>query len=279
MKHPVSAILLPLLCAAVSALAAAAAGPEPTGPDAGVAGKALFLLLGQSNMAGRGFLNATNRVPAERVAKLDRNDRWVPGEEPIHFDKPSAGAGPAASFARAVADRHPGVEIGLVPCAVGGSALAEWMPGAPLYAEAVRRAKIAQKDGTVRAILWHQGESDADRGPLEASYVERLAEMVAALRAELGLAAADAPFLFGEIGDFPGSPYRDGNRSFNAVLPAATNAIPNARLVPAADLRSNPDRIHFDTPSQRTLGLRYAAAFLEAAEPAPSPAPRSGAQP
>ena len=146
-------------------------------------------------------------------------------------------------------------------------------------AEAVRRAKIAQKDGTVRAILWHQGESDADRGPLEASYVERLAEMVAALRAELGLAAADAPFLFGEIGDFPGSPYRDGNRSFNAVLPAATNAIPNARLVPAADLRSNPDRIHFDTPSQRTLGLRYAAAFLEAAEPAPSPAPRSGAQP
>ena len=110
-----SAILLPLLCAAVSAIAAAAAGPEPTGPDAGVAGKALFLLLGQSNMAGRGFLNATNRVSAERVAKLDRNDRWVPGEEPIHFDKPSAGAGPAASFARAVADRDPGVEIGPVP--------------------------------------------------------------------------------------------------------------------------------------------------------------------
>ena len=110
-----SAILLPLLCAAVSAIAAAAAGPEPTGPDAGVAGKALFLLLGQSNMAGRGFLNATNRVSAERVAKLDRNDRWVPGEEPIHFDKPSAGAGLAASFARAVADRHPGVEIGPVP--------------------------------------------------------------------------------------------------------------------------------------------------------------------
>lgn len=115
MKHPVSAILLPLLCAAVSAIAAAAADPEPTGPDAGVAGKALFLLLGQSNMAGRGFLNATNRVPAERVAKLDRNDRWVPGEEPIHFDKPSAGAGPAASFARAVADRDPGGGTGPVP--------------------------------------------------------------------------------------------------------------------------------------------------------------------
>lgn len=275
----VSAILLPLLCAAVSAIAAAAAGPEPTGPDANAPGKALFLLLGQSNMAGRGFLNATNRVSAERIEKLDRKDRWVPAEEPIHFDKPSAGAGPAASFARAVADRHPGVEIGLVPCAVGGSALSEWMPGAPLYAEAVRRAKIAQKDGTVRAILWHQGESDADRGPLEASYVERLAEMVAALRAELGLAAADAPFLFGEIGEFPGSPCRGGNHSFNAVLPAATNAIPNAWFVRAADLRCNPDRIHFDTPSQRTLGLRYAEAFLEAAEPAPSPGPRSGAQP
>lgn len=114
MKHSVSARLLSLLCA-VAATAAKAASPEPSAPDANAPGKALFLLLGQSNMAGRGFLNATNRVPAERVAKLDRNDRWVPGEEPIHFDKPSAGAGPAASFARAVADRHPGVEIGPVP--------------------------------------------------------------------------------------------------------------------------------------------------------------------
>ena len=60
--------------------------------------------------------------------------------------------------------------------------------------------------------------------------------------------------------------------------PAATNAIPNARLVPAADLRSNPDRIHFDTPSQRTLGLRYAEAFLKAVETTASgrPQPRSG---
>ena len=46
----------------------------------------LFLLIGQSNMAGRGYLNATNRVSTERVLKLDACGRWVAATEPLHFD-------------------------------------------------------------------------------------------------------------------------------------------------------------------------------------------------
>ena len=88
----------------------------------------LYLLIGQSNMAGRGVLTYSNRVSADGIFKLDADGEWQAAEEPIHFDKPSiAGAGIAASFARAMADRRRGVPIGLIPCAVGGTSINRWV--------------------------------------------------------------------------------------------------------------------------------------------------------
>ena len=228
----------------------------------GAFAKDIYLLVGQSNMAGRGHLSDDAPIPNERIEKLDKSDKWVAATEPLHFDKPSAGAGLGMSFARIVADRDRTVTVGLVPCAVGGSALDEWMPGAHLYVEAMRRAKIAQKDGEIKAILWHQGESDADRGKREASYNARLAKMVAAMREELGLDAKKVPFLFGSIGEFMHAPYYDGNCSLNKVMRHATDLIPNSAWVEGGDLTCNGDMIHFNTRSVRTFGQRYAAAYL-----------------
>lgn len=225
-------------------------------------GKDIYLLLGQSNMAGRGKLGDEAPVPCERIEKLDGSDTWVAAIEPLHFDKPVAGAGLGMSFARIMADRDRDVTVGLVPCAVGGSPLDKWMPGASLYAEAVRRAKIAQRDGEIKAILWHQGESDADGGGLEASYVERLAKMVAALRAELGLKAEDVPFIFGSLAELEGAPNYEVNRSFNRAVRSAVDRIPNSVRVEGSDLSCNEDKVHFSTRSLRTLGARYAAAYL-----------------
>jgi len=224
--------------------------------------KDVYLLIGQSNMAGRGNLADDAPISAERIEKLDKTDRWAVATEPLHFDKPSAGAGLGMSFARVMADHDRAVTIGLVPCAVGGSALNEWMPGARLYVEAMRRAKIAQKDGAIKAILWHQGESDADRGKLEASYNERLAKMVNAMRRELGLDAKRVPFVFGSIGEFMHAPYYEGNCSLNKVMRNAVDLIPNSTWVEAGDLTCCSDMIHFNTRSVRTLGERYAAAVL-----------------
>jgi hypothetical protein len=78
-------------------------------------GMDLYLLVGQSNMAGRGVLTDSNRVSADRIFKLDANGEWQRAEEPIHFDKKSAGAGLAASFARTMADKNKDVKIGLIP--------------------------------------------------------------------------------------------------------------------------------------------------------------------
>ena len=224
--------------------------------------KDVYLLVGQSNMAGRGHLSDAAPISAERIEKLDKSGKWVAATEPLHYDKPSAGAGLGMSFARIVADRDRTVKVGLVPCAVGGSSLDAWQPGAHLYVEAMRRAKIAQKDGEIKAILWHQGESDADRGKREASYNARLAKMVAAMREELGLDAKKVPFIFGSIGEFAQAPYYEGNRSLNRVMRRATDLIPNSAWVEGGDLACNGDMIHFNTRSVRTFGQRYAAAYL-----------------
>ena len=60
----------------------------------------LYLLIGQSNMAGRGKLTDENRLSTDGVWKLDKHDQWVAATEPLHFDKPNvAGAGLGMSFA------------------------------------------------------------------------------------------------------------------------------------------------------------------------------------
>ena len=100
---------------------------------------------------------------------LNSEMHWVPAVDPMHFDKPIAGVGPGRSFGIALAEADPTVHIGLVPAAVGGSAIASWVPGgihretgAYPYDEAIARTLAAMEDGELKGILWHQGESDSN---------------------------------------------------------------------------------------------------------------------
>ena len=99
---------------------------------------------------------------------LDKQRAWVPAVDPMHFDKPIAGVGLGRSFAARIADAQPGVTIGLIPAAVGGSPIDAWQPGVYYeptkshpWDDAIARARVALASGTLKAILWHQGESDA----------------------------------------------------------------------------------------------------------------------
>ncbi len=61
----------------------------------------LYLLIGQSNMAGRGVVDAESKQQDPQILMLDSNNRWLPATDPVHFDKPEiAGVGPALSFAK-----------------------------------------------------------------------------------------------------------------------------------------------------------------------------------
>jgi hypothetical protein len=158
----------------------------------------LFLLAGQSNMAGRGAVEETDRVPIPGVYTLNKELAWVPAVDPLHFDRPERiGVGIGRSFARTLLDAYPNTTIGLIPAAMGGSSLAQWSPDGELFADAVRRAKAAQKSGVLRGILWHQGESDSQKEGDAQSYRERWTAMITALREQLG--TPDAPVVVGQL--------------------------------------------------------------------------------
>ena len=226
----------------------------------------LYLLIGQSNMAGRGKLTADNRVDTDRVFKLDAKGKWQVADEPIHFDKKIAGAGLAASFARAMADRDKDVKIGLIPCAVGGTGIDRWVEGGDLWSNAVARTRVALKSGKLKGILWHQGEHDATPEGVPV-WGAKMESMVKSFRREFG----DVPFVAGELGrylkDFRG---RGGSkllwREINAQLHALEGKVPKFRVVSAEGLGANRDKLHFNTEALREFGRRYAAAFLELEE-------------
>jgi hypothetical protein len=68
----------------------------------------LFLLIGQSNMAGRGAIEEQDKVVHPRVFVQTRDLSWAPALDPLHFDKPRlAGVGLGSTFGRVVADAHP----------------------------------------------------------------------------------------------------------------------------------------------------------------------------
>ena len=223
----------------------------------------VYLLIGQSNMAGRGVLCASNRVDSTRVVKFDADGKWVAAEEPIHFDRSTAGAGLAASFARVLADSFSDREIGLVPCAVGGTSIARWQPGTDLYENAVDRCRRAlESGGELKAILWHQGESDAKKPESVAAYADRLVRMVQSLRKDLN--AGNVPFLVGELAG-PKAGRRAGYDwdGISAATHAAVARLPESAVVSSEGLTLRSDGLHFDTASLRALGERYAKKSIE----------------
>ena len=156
------------------------------------------LMIGQSNMAGRGYLSDVPAIYNENIQML-RNGRWQMMAEPINCDKPVAGVSLAGSFAAMWAMEHPGEKIGLIPCAEGGSSIDEWHPTGTLFKHAVSEARFAMEESELIAILWHQGENDSFGG-CHRTYYDKLKQIVDTLRDELGL--PDIPFILGGLGDF-----------------------------------------------------------------------------
>lgn len=222
----------------------------------------LFLLIGQSNMAGRGRVEAQDQVANPKIFMLDKDCKWVLAKDPLHFDKPGiAGVGLASQFAREILKADSETSIGLIPCAVGGTSLQQWKPGGKLYSEAVERARIALKDGMLAGILWHQGESDSGTPESVATYPERFAAMIANLRKDLN--ADGTPLLVGELGR-----YQTKYLEFNKMLPKAAALVQPCAIVSSEGLGPNADNIHLNSASLRIFGARYAEAFLSFKRPA-----------
>lgn len=235
----------------------------------------LFLLVGQSNMAGRGTVTPADKLPHARVLMLNKEGAWVPATDPLHFDKPSvAGVGVGRSFAIALAEAHPDITIGLIPCAVGGSPIDAWKPGA-YYAptqshpwdDAMQRARLALQAGTLKGILWHQGESDST-AELAPGYEAKLHDLIGRLRTELH--APEVPFIAGQMGRFAESPWNEFKIKVDEAHRHLPRALPFTAFVPSDGFKHRGDKVHFDSDSYREFGRRYAEAYQKLTPTSPS---------
>ncbi|MCB2289921.1 sialate O-acetylesterase [Clostridium sp. CS001] len=221
-----------------------------------------FLMLGQSNMAGRGFIHEVTPIYNERIQML-RNGRWQMMTEPINYDRPVSGISLAGSFAEAWCRQSQEDTIGLIPCAEGGSTLDEWAVEGTLFKHAITESKFAMQSSELTGILWHQGESDSFNGNYKV-YYKKLFLIIEALRKELN--APDLPIIIGGLGDFLG---KEGFGKhcieydfINKELCKFAFEQDNCYFVTASGLTSNPDGIHIDAISQKKFGLRYFEAFF-----------------
>lgn len=220
-----------------------------------------FLLIGQSNMAGRGFPADVDPIINNNI-KVMRNGLWREMYVPINPDRANSGICLAESFAD-LYQKEKGVEVGLIPCADGGTQLAQWAEGEPLFEHACFMAEMAMRDSEIAGILWHQGESDC-RDELYIGYEEKLEKMMSALRKRLGL--YDIPIILGALGDY--LQYNeiwggDNYKVVNNALKSYADKTPMTGFVSAEGLTSNPDLLHFDAKSLREFGVRYFNEFMK----------------
>jgi len=240
-------------------------GDLPRDPNerevAAPAGMKLVLLVGQSNMAGRAKIPEADRQPLARALKLNRDDKWVAATAPFHFDRKNAGIGPANEFVKRYLADHPGETVGIVPCAVGGSQSATWDARAAgkagaNFRRALARAKVARRNGTFVAILWHQGEADSAHtlDELRSYYPQRFGEMIAAFRDEIG----DVPVVVGEVGRFFGG---DKAARINTVLNELPKTVAYCACASSEGLADGGDKVHFGVEGATGLGTRYYDAY------------------
>ena len=224
----------------------------------------IYLVMGQSNMAGRGKIEGKyTRMKHPRVFMLDQEQEWVKAHHPVHFDKPKiAGVGPALSFGIEMAKAHKKNKIGLVPCAVGGTSIQHWKPGAydnrtdtHPWDDAVVRIRKAMQEGVVKGVIWHQGESDS--APEKAAhYLEDLDDLIQRVR-ELTV-NPELPFVAGQLGR-----YKDQYKNINKVLEKLPKKVNHTAVASSEGLTPKEDGVHFDSRSAGLMGRRMAEKMEE----------------
>lgn len=224
-----------------------------------------FLMVGQSNMAGRGDLCDVEPINNERC-QMFRMGVWQPMSEPINIDKSAhaefaPGVGLAASFADELV-RYTDSRIGLIPCAYGGSRIEKWEPGGDLFDHAVFITRLATRTSRLGGIIWHQGESNCRNYDRE-GYGEKFIRTMTELRRAVG--AESLPLILGEIPENMGERWNMGDRPkcFNRYLHELASKLPVCAVASQEGLTLRPDGIHFSAVSCRELGRRYFEKYLE----------------
>lgn len=253
-------------------------------------GPILLLVAGQSNAQGVGYeeggefpVPGETETAADDVWLLDAPTgtgesewEWVPAEEPTHEGGSHSFVVRLGNVVRA----HTGREVYLLPTAVGGSDLREWLAGRELYEAARERAAFAARDlgVDVSAVIWFQGESETREAGRRSAYNRRTAQVFESFREDL----PGAPLIiYAQLAKRFEDPAR--NLAYQEVREhqrlleggAVTADVDGARPSEAAeeaywmvvthDLPLSDDK-HVSAEGQRELGSRIALTYLSAVE-------------
>ena len=248
-----------VFCGALAATSSA--GEEPPAEDAPAAtydgsqkNLHVYLLIGQSNMAGRAPVPEEDAGVIPQCYLLNGEDEWEPARNPLNRystvqnPRKEQRMNPGYAFARRMLKENESASLGLVANARGGSSIEQWNRGTRYYQEALRRTREAAKSGTLKGILWHQGEDNS--GEPE-GYTEKLNALVTNLREDLK--APNLPFVAGQI---------YGPEPINEQIAALPETTPATGYASSEGLKVM-DRWHFDAASMKRLGTRYAEAMLK----------------
>jgi hypothetical protein len=245
----------------------------------------IFLAFGQSNMEGFPGIEEADKGPVDArfqvFAAVDfpRQNRekghWYPAVPPL--SRPPAGIGPSDYFGRTlVAGLPEKIKVGVVTVAVPGckielfdkdhyAAYAEtapgWMKGVIAeyggnpYQRLVDMARLAQKDGVIKGILLHQGESNTG----DREWSGKVKVIYGNLLKDLRLKSKDVPLLVGEMVN---ADQQGACASMNNIIADIPKIIPTAHIISSAGCSARNDRLHFTPEGYRELGKRYGEKML-----------------
>lgn len=224
----------------------------------------VFIMAGQSNMAGRGLIEPQDTIPSERILTINKNGQIVIAKEPLHFYEPSmAGLDCGLSFGKSLLKNIPdSITILMLPTAIGGSSISQWLGDSTyrnvrLLSNFIEKVNLGKKYGVIKGILWHQGESDANENNASL-YKVRLQKLIEKFREVVGI--NNLPVLIGELGS-----YSDNNNYWSLInkqIESYASTDNNAYVIKTNDLKDKGDKVHFNSIGQRLLGQRFAKAFL-----------------
>lgn len=245
----------------------------------------IFLCFGQSNMEGQGAIEKQDSIVDGRFQvlqaitcpNLDRTKgEWYTAIPPLC--QCGLGLSPADYFGKTLVENLPeNIRVGVINVAVGGCDIRlfdkdlyqdydstykeKWFSdkidaynGNP-YKTFIDLAKLAQKDGVVKGILLHQGETNTgdENWP---NYVETIYNNILN---DLSLDSKSVPILAGEVVN------ADQNgicASMNAIIDKLPETIPTAHVISSKGCPAKRDNLHFNSEGYRLLGKRYAEKML-----------------
>ncbi len=245
----------------------------------------VYLCIGQSNMEGHAKFEPQDTIVNKRFQVLEAVDcdnlkrkkgQWYTAVPPL--SRCTTGLTPADYFGREmIANLPEDVKVGVINVAVGGckielfdkdnyesyvSTSPDWLKsmvtqydGNP-YARLVEMAKIAQKDGVIKGILLHQGESNTN----DTLWTKKVKVVYDNLLKDLNLKAESTPLLAGEVVNAD-----QGGicASMNKIIATLPETIPNSHVISSSGCPDVADNLHFSAEGYRMLGKRYAAKMLE----------------